>query len=96
MSFNVANCPDCGENVCRVIQVDDTAWSFWMCPACGTIHGFNSWYRHITTEEFVNNSKNGWNRGRYVCDVGIEVIGIDNRSGKMLIEEFPDLCECLT
>ncbi len=90
-----AKCPDCGAVATRCIQVDESGFSFWMCSECGTVHEDTSWYRMIDTETASNILRVGGDRGLFVCRTAIEVIGIDNRDGYALCEEFPDLAECL-
>lgn len=106
MVFEGVKCGDCGKLVSRNIHINESGVPFWECPACGVYHEDWNWYKYISEEQYeqmldtLDAGRNTFGgqaepRGLFVLDTGIEVIGIDNRTGDMWVEEFPDMEECL-
>lgn len=92
--FEKMNCPDCGEEVLARVTVNGEM-PVRTCPKCGTVHETHRWYREVDREklEVVIDTKEP--RGLFLCDTGIEIIGVDNTTGDAKTEEFPDRLECL-
>lgn len=90
-------CPDCEEIVRKKIELDQYGSLYWMCPFCGTVHFTDRWVQRLCSQqalEFVQSHPESL--GRYMFDTGIEVIGVENLDGNIVIEEFPDTMECLS
>ena len=94
MIFTV--CPDCEELVQKVISLDQYGDLYWICPCCGVVHFTDRWVQRICSkEEFEAVINSPESLGRYMFDTDIEVIGIENLDGNIVIEEFPYKMECL-
>ena len=90
-------CPDCDELIRKEICLDQDGDLYWVCPYCGVVHLTNRWVKRLCSKEaleFVQKSPDSL--GRYMFDTGIEVIGVENLDGTIVIEEFPDTMECLS
>lgn len=87
-------CPDCKEEVlAKIVVVGKTPMS--KCPKCGTIHEEHRWYKFAGEEKMKSIIETKEPRGLFLCDTGVEVIGIDNSTGEAITEEFPDKIECV-
>lgn len=90
-------CPDCEELVRKEIKLDQNGSLYWVCPYCGVAHITDRWVNRLCSKEMLEFvQKNPDSRGRYMFDTGIEVIGVENLDGNIVVEEFPDTMECLS
>lgn len=92
--FEKMTCPDCGEEVVARVTINGNM-PVRMCPKCGTIHETHRWYSEVGQEKLENIIETREPRGLFLCDTGVEVIGVDNITGDAWTEEFPDRLECL-
>ena len=95
-------CPHCWEVINPEILSENVGvpgicdgYPFYVCPKCGAVSQDDSWYRFIEEDSLEMMLYNKFPRGCFVCDAGIEIIGLDNRCGTVLYEEFPSMKECL-
>ena len=90
-------CPDCEELVRKVMRVDQNGDLYWVCPFCGVVHFTDRWVQRLWSQAELEEVQADPERlGRFMFDTGIEVIGVENLDGNIVVEEFPDTLECLT
>ena len=88
-------CPHCGEKTISKIVFLEPGKPEYSCNSCGVLNEDRSWYRFVSEEKMNSVIESSEPLGRFVFDSDIEVIGIDNSAGNAMVEEFPDLGECL-
>lgn len=88
-------CPDCGKTVRMELHIAPGGIPLLECPDCGTIKEDRGWYRYVSNDEANKIIETREPLGLFVHDTGIEMVGIDNRTGDAWTEDFPDLYECL-
>ncbi len=95
MILEAVICPDCRELTVRDIRINVLGTPFWSCKKCGAVHEDRNWYRCISQKEAEGIINTREQRGLFLLDTGIEVVGIDNESGDAWTEEFPGRMECM-
>lgn len=95
MYTEMKKCPDCGKLARMELHIDADGVPILECQSCGTVHEDRSWYRYVSSAEADEIIKTRKPLGLFVLDAGIEIVGIDNRTGDVWTEDFPNLRECL-
>lgn len=95
MILPAKKCQDCGAFVSCKLDFTDCGIPKAICPSCGAVHETESWYQTVTQEQALDIIHSRRPKGLFLFDTGVEIIGIDNTTGKAWVEELPDTRECL-
>ena len=87
-------CLNCGAQTTGPLFIDELG-PHTVCQHCGGSFDTDAFYRYVNENEAAAIVERREPKGLFVLDTGIEIVGIDNRTGDAWTEEFPDLTECL-
>lgn len=94
--FLKRKCPHCYAETSSKLEFDCKGNSYYVCNSCGVITEDRDWFRAVSSEDqLIRIIEDRKPIGLFLYDSGIEVIGVDNRTGDAWTEEFPDTIECM-
>lgn len=89
-------CPHCLAETDSELMFDGNGSPVYACKNCGVVTEDRDWFWTVTSEKrLLQVIEERKPLGLFLYDSGIEVIGVDNRTGDAWTEEFPDAVECM-